>query len=715
MPDSLVGAVTAIVVALVAAAGTGPAGRLDLPPVDLLAVVTAPSSSVQVPIRDQSGQTIGTYVGQGMDAASQSGVPDVFRRAIVAVEDRRLGRHVGVDAVAVLAALLSGAAGQPRGGSTLSQQLVKNKITGGEVSVRRKLVESILSVRLTRSLPREALLDAYIGGVWFGRGVTGAGASAVAWFGRGWRDLTLGEIAFLAGLPQGAGRFERSGPADVLQQGVLARRNAVLAAMERAGLISADAAAGARSEPLRVVPANARPHGDAWVERAVSREMRSRSAVRHALAAPGAGLVSTINPDLQLILRSAVQAWAGTRPMGPAGHIGMPAADGPLSPDVVDRLRDASARVVRPSKERGRAILLGPAVEAGQKAWRVLVLRDGAAAQEVALAAEDVPGDVPAAAGQVYPCTFEDRSCRLYPVSQEEIAVVAMEARTGRILATVGGSAPDVSAFDRTVASRQPGSAIKPFLWLAALEQGLRATDLIGRQARSYRLPDGRIWRPQDFGEEPAGGTISLEDGLVRSSNLAALALAERIGLARFAQVSAVVGISDQAILRTELSSSLGSFQTTLVRLVGAYAALANGGHPVVPHLVAGLQQGTAVSLASPPMRPAIAPGPILAEVGRMLRGVVTRGTAAGAMAGAPVAIAGKTGTTDGHRDAWFVGFTPDIVIGAWIGRDDGAPISDRMTGGAGPARVVRDILDAAHHAGLLDAGGRLAPPTPGG
>lgn len=712
MSDTLINALTAIAVALVAAMGTGPMGQLDLPKRDLVNAVTAPSSSIRLPIEDASGQIIGHYVGQPPLMGWENDIPEIFRRAIVAVEDRRLGQHVGVDPLAVVAALLSTAAGRPRGGSTLSQQLVKNKVIGDEFSVRRKLIEAILSVRLTRSLPRDALLDAYTRGVWFGRGITGAASAANAWFGRSWQDLSLDEIAFLAGLPQGAGRYETSVGNVGISEKARARRDVVLSAMEREGLIDSKTAAAGRSALTIIRDELTKAGSDAWVERAVAREFRTNDALQTSLTATDLVISSTIDPNLQTIVRSVAQDWLSTRPKGPAGRITYNNIGDPLSLRLLEQLQRESANFVLPSTKVGRAILLGPAKgKLQQNEWRVLYVIKGTVLEET-IEVTKVPGDIPAQAGQVYPCKILNASCALYSVAQEEISIVAMEAKTGRILASLGGSDSEVSAFDRTVAARQPGSAIKPFLWLSALESGLNVTDRVQRVERSYQLPNGRVWKPRDFGNEVAGGTISLEEGLVHSSNLAALNLAERVGLQRFAQIIEMAGISDQANIQSELSSSLGSFETNLVRLVSGYALLANGGYPVEPHLVAGFRKGTELKLGTPATRQPLTSKEHVATLNRILQDVVSRGTAAVAFENSPVRVAGKTGTTDAYRDAWFVGFSSDIVIGIWIGRDDGASLSDQLTGGTAAARVGREIFQAALHGGLLNERGEFLSET---
>ncbi|WP_375264141.1 transglycosylase domain-containing protein, partial [Palleronia sp.] len=285
-------------------------------------------------------------------------------------------------------------------------------------------------------------------------------------------------------------------------------------------------------------------------------------------------------------------------------------------------------------------------------------------------------------------------------------AVVAIDPRSGAVLASVGGYDPAVSGFDRTVAMRQPGSAIKPFLYGAALDLGIDPRSSIANTPETFVEPGGVRWTPGNY-DGKSSPEIPMWSALEQSSNLAAAHLIHRIAPASLARVAGGAGVYEPGQMDLRLTAALGAYETTLTDLVQGYATLVNDAIPR-QDLAIDRVDGPAGPMLRRPVwsAPPVIGGAAQSDLISMLRGVVTRGTAASAMRGAPVAVAGKTGTSQAYRDAWFVGVTPHLAIGVWLGRDDSRPMPGSITGGKGPARTVRAILDAAHEAGLIDGNG---------
>jgi penicillin-binding protein 1A len=263
-----------------------------------------------------------------------------------------------------------------------------------------------------------------------------------------------------------------------------------------------------------------------------------------------------------------------------------------------------------------------------------------------------------------------------------------------------------VSGFDRTMAMRQPGSAIKPFLYGAALDLGIDPRSSIANTPETFIEPGGARWSPSNY-DGKSSPEIPMWSALEQSSNLAAAHLIHRIGPAALGRVARDAGVYERDQMGLRLTAALGAYETTLTDLVQGYAALVNDAIPRTDLAVDRVDgpEGPLLRRTIQSAPPVIG-GMAQADLMAMLRGVVTRGTASTAMRDAPFPVAGKTGTSQAHRDAWFVGVTPHLAIGVWLGRDDSAPMPSSITGGTGPARTVRAILDAAHEAGLIDDDG---------
>lgn len=667
---ALIGGVSAVL--------TGPSGDISLPERNLERALTADLPAVHGRLSSETGRRMG-WIDVSPGRSPGKVIPDVFLEGLVATEDARFREHPGVDPFAVISAAADLAHGTVRGGSSLVQQSVKNAITGSDRTLDRKITEAIISVRAVSAIPREKILDGYLANAWFGRGGKGATSAARRITGKPWGETETADAALLVGMLKGPADYDPL----ARPEAAIDRRRIVLRSMRRNGVITEDAEAAANAAPLP--SPGLLEEAEKWTGLAVERDLGRVSMS----ASDEAELTLTIRPRWQKIVQDALEtAVTEAAGKGPAGSV---TVDGRAEEDV---LKDA-ARLLTTTETTGRAIVMAP-----PKNGEVTVLVDrgyGAAEEDVARAPE--AGAKP---GDVFAYRRTEEGLRLVETPRANGAAVVMEARTGAILASVGGARPKTSDFDRTQALRQPGSAIKPFLWARALEAGVPYDEMISDTAETYVTPTGETWTPRNYdGSET--GLIPLFVGLEESSNQVAARLVSRLGTEAFAEVTELAGVYPRNGMRRHPSSALGASGTSLTRLVAGYAAIANGGTSVTPHVIARVNDDPVTPEKGAPVMTRRTSG----LLSSMTYGVTSRGTAAGAF-GSPPPIAGKTGTTQDYRDTWFVGFTPDIVVGVWIGRDDNASLPGRPTGASTAAPVVRDIIDKLQENGLTKAPGRL-------
>ena len=701
MLESGLEALTRIVVAGMASIMTGPIGGIDIPDADLSARIRArgPGLTARVDLAD--GTSAGRFTRDDQRAPPLSEYPDHFLDAVLATEDDRFGTHPGVDPVAVASALVDTAKGRLRGGSTIAQQVAKLAVTGDALTLERKVAEAIIAVRATEIMSDEEILRGYLAHAWFGRGTRGATGAARAWFDKSWSDLALHETALLAGLLKGPGYFDPEKHPDR----ALARRNTVLDRMLAAGRIDEATHAVARAAPLGIAAQQEMTPGP-WLTKAISDDLDAIEAPH--LSDPGAGdvtLSTTLMPKWQAIARAAVAEGAvrleGT---GPAGRIDPAHLD--LAEHDPETVRSRAAHFLSRSAKQGRAIVTSN----DPGATEVLLDRGFGPLERRRLDETAFDDSVTVAdleVGHVLPYERRNGALQVFGVSRVEAAAVVIDPATGAILARVGGTDARLSSLDRSARPQQPGSAIKPFLWLAALDAGMIYDEMIPDTRARYITPSGQTWSPRNY-DRSETGLIPLFVGLEESSNQVAARLVDRIGIDGFETTLTGAGLYPDGRLPFHPSVALGTAETTLVDMVGAYASLANGGTLVSPHVVGEISRdGETIWLPTPHFQ-GIGRRASVERVTAMLHGVVRRGTARGVFPDR-MEIAGKTGTTSDHRDAWFVGFTPDVAIGVWVGYDDNRPMAGTPTGATAAAPIVAAILEAAVGEGLITDRGLAA------
>ena len=656
-------------------------------------------------------------------------MPEMVVQAFLSAEDKTFYDHSGVDLPGIVRAAATnilrwGRGQRPVGASTITQQVAKNFLVGNAVSIERKIREAILAFRIERAFTKDRILELYLNEIYLGFGAYGTAAAALNYFDKSLDDLTLGEAAFLAGLPKAPNNYHPvRRPA-----AARARRDYVLNRMVEDGHAS-------RAEALREAgkPVVVREPSEVLVTRAdyfveeVRRELYDRFG-EDRLYGGGLSVRTTLDTRLQGIsdraLRSGLSAYDRRRGWrGPLGRIGSRSGwRRELSrfpfPDDLSEWRPAVVLAVardsctigfrngatgvvplaelRWARRAGRR--LGPPV---RKAGDVLSPRD-------VVAVEAVSTD---AAGEAYPPgTFALRQ-----MPEVDGALVALDPHTGRVLAMTGGFSENRSEFNRaTQAMRQPGSAFKPFVYLAALDAGFTPASIVLDAPFAIDQGAGGRWRPTNYNRKFYGPT-SLRVGIEKSRNLMTVRLASNVGMETVARYAERFGIVDR--MPPMLSMSLGSGETTLLRLTTAYAMLVNGGKRIRPTLIDKVQDRTGATVfrhdrrlcascraarwdvGAPPRLPdereEIADPRTAYQIVSMLQGVVERGTGR-RVRDARRPLAGKTGTTNESRDAWFVGFSPDLAVGVFVGYDAPRSLGRRETGSSVAAPIFGRFMTEA-------------------
>ena len=656
--------------------------------------------------------------------------------AFISAEDQRFWEHKGVDPIGILRAAITnieqyGSGKRMGGASTITQQVAKNMLVGSQHSLMRKAREAILAIRIEAALPKERILELYLNEIFLGYQAYGVAAAAQAYFNKSLDELTVGEAAFLGALPKAPNNYNPLRYPEAARD----RRDWVLDRMAEDGAITPKEAVAAKAEPL--VPSIVRRPkvvqvGQYFTED-VRRELISRFGPEQTA---GGGLVvrTSLEPTLQgtaeKILREHLMAFDHRRGgwRGPVARISARSAEwmpqlaavqrpGGLLPAwklaLVLEMKGTEAKlgwVERPDPHVPSQPRMGTLGMDGV-AWRRRQVTEGRYGGAVGSLRDVVAvGDVVA----VEPTGRGDR-VTLQQVPGVEGAVVALDPATGRVLVMVGGWSFEKSQFNRaSQAMRQPGSSFKPFVYLPALEAGVPPTQRFLDGPIEVVTSQG-VWRPSNYKEGSYSGYVSIRTALQKSLNLVTVRVAQEVGMAKVSETAARFGVIDS--MPKYIAMSLGSGETTVLRMAAGYAGFASGGRKVTPTLIDSVQdrRGKVVSRsdarackgcdadapdAGPPelvdARPQIA-DPIAAyQVTNILTGVVQRGTGTAAGKGLDRPIAGKTGTTNDYQDNWFVGYTPDIVIAVWLGFDEPRTLGKDETGGHNAAPIFHDLLEAA-------------------
>ena len=667
-------------------------------------------------------------------------IPDVVKQAFLSAEDQKFWTHRGVDPLAIARAgwydlMQYGHGRRPIGASTITQQVAKNMLLGNEVSVARKAKELILAVRIDQSMSKEHVLELYLNEIYLGLQSYGVAAAAQAYFNKGLDELTLPEAAFLAVLPKAPNNYNPFRFPDAAK----ARRDWVLDRMTEDRAITAAEASEAKATPIHPAAFH-RPEtvvGAEWFGEEVRRQMVEQFGA-DTTTQGGYAIRTSLDPALQTAadqaLRHGLLAYDRARGgwRGVVTHLG----GGPgLKLGWSSRLAAMRhppgmlpewtlAVVLETTDGEAKLGWLDGAANAVPRTSSMLLADIAWARPAQANGLGPVPrhitdvlqvGDVVmaefAGAGQARGPARPDRLL-LRQIPQVQGALVSLDPATGRVLAMSGGWSFEGSQFNRaTQAQRQPGSSFKPFVYLTALEAGLSPSQRVLDAPFVQNLGAQGLWKPNNY-LMTFNGPTPMRIALERSLNLVTVRLAEKVGMEAVAQNAIAFHVVDG--MPRVLPASLGAVETTVLRQAAAYAGLAMGGREVLPSLVDAVQDrdgkviwrtnGLQCPNCGEPGRPPsivdarkqIADPASTFQLVTMMQGVVSRGSGVPAGAGLHRAIAGKTGTSQDFNDAWFVGFTPDLVTAVWVGFDDNTSLGEKETGGSISAPIWHDYMAAA-------------------
>jgi penicillin-binding protein 1A len=648
--------------------------------------------------------------------------PPLVSQAFISAEDRNFWIDPGIDPLAILRSGFvdvsrMGQGLRPQGASTITQQVVKNMLLDNRITFARKIKEAILAVRVSRVMSKQEILELYLNEIYLGNNSYGVAAAAQAYFDKPLSKLTIAEAASLGALPKAPTNYD---PFRHPQQ-ALDRRNWVIGRMLADGAISAADAKTAMAEPLLPraggEPLNLPDTG--YFADAVQQNLTQMFGAQQT--SQGGLIVHTsLDPKLQAAAQNAVQdglvrydhiygGWHGT-----VGHVDDAALATNWQADLGKQtippgMRDNwhLAVVISETPDTARVGYFDNAAEPGTDTGKTgtISLSDIRWARPLV---NGQPGDPASDISQVMkPGDFvmvspgaTKTALNLEQIPNIQGALISMDPRTGRVLAMVGGWSHDISPFDRaTQAQRQPGSSVKPFVYLTAMEQNIQPDAPVLDAPFVQQLADGTVYRPGNY-EEDFQGPVPIYHALEQSLNLATLNLARTIGLDNIAKNFQGFGIVDQ--MPPYYPSAIGAIDTTLWRMTTGYAALDEEGRQVTPSLIDSVTDPDGKVLytapgqacdnctgGDPTQPPVInVSGQQLADpqsvfqVITMMKGVVQRGTGTTAVVGITQPVAGKTGTTNNFNDAWFIGFTPGVLTGCWIGFDQPQSLGKGQTGG---------------------------------
>ena len=677
------------------------------------------------------GRLLAEYAREKRVFVPVAAMPKRVPEAFVAAEDQRFFTHPGIDFIGVLRAMLANITNpgkRPEGASGITQQVAKNFLLSNQATLARKIREAILAFRIEETYSKERILELYLNEIYLGSGNYGVAQAALNYFDRSLDELSLSEIAYLAALPKAPNRYNivRN------EKEAYARRDYVLTRMQEDGYITAAEAQAARAEKLQL---RKRSNTETAQADFFAEEVR-----RNLLAAYGekglyeGGLTvsTTLDPAVQAVADTALRdgligydrrhGWRGPYAKIPdmsvweeefARIVQRRPLFGP--PDwqlaVVSKIDAQSVQIVGLPDGEGT-------IPFAEMTWARPTLKDQNVGNTprgprdvVAVGDVIVVEKVTSANNKPYP----PKTYGLRQIPNVEGGVVVMDTQTGRVLALSGGWAYGRSQFNRAVqAARQPGSSFKPFVYLAAMDAGFTPATMVLDGPFSYDPGHGQpVWSPKNYGGDFLG-PATVRRGLELSRNLMTVRMAQQVGMKNVVQVAKEFGVTDN--MGAYLPMALGAGETTLLRMTMAYAMLANGALEITPSLVDRVQDrngktvyrheprtckgcGEAAGGGKPAVpelidsrKPFHDPASVY-QVVHMMQGVTTRGTA-GRLAALGRPIAGKTGTTNDARDNWFLGATPEVTVGIYIGFDEPRTLGpgNAETGGGNAVPIYEQI-----------------------
>lgn len=654
-------------------------------------------------ILDSNDRRIGELFSERRTFVPYDKIPPIVIDSFIAAEDNGFWTHGGIDYIGMVRAFFTNlkAGKTKQGASTITQQVVKTFLLTPERTFKRKIQEIILSRRLEKSLTKQEIMTLYVNQIYFGHGRYGVQEASRFYFGKDISQVNIGEAAMLGGLVQSPENISpRKHP-----QRAKERQTYVLNQLAKIGKISPADAQKWINEPIKVVKEPFPELGSApeWVD-LVRREL---VATKGEKGMETGGIVrTTLDPGLQASAQKALQA--GLRAVDARQKIGRPKRH-------VEKIDDEIARLAKrlPSSGPKAKEVYEAVVTAVHDDDRELVVDLGKWQAAIALGTEEdarfnpedkkpserfKPGDIVDVRVPPAPPKLVDEEGEEETVAESKVkhaahrvafeagpegAVVIIDVKTRKVRALVGGYASKVAGFNRaTMAKRQPGSSFKSFVYTTAIDSGRYTPAAIVNDAPEVF----DLWKPKNYESGKFLGPVRLRDAMKKSLNTVAIRVTYDLKPEAIAEMAHKMGIVSE--LPKEMSLALGSGEVTPLEMTNAVATLAAGGIAQAPRFIEAIDgKATPATQGSQAIRPEVA-----YVVTSMMESVVKEGTAAKAAA-LKIPIAGKTGTSNDSRDAWFVGFTPDYAIGVWIGNDNNEPLGKKETGGTTAVPVFVDIM----------------------
>ena len=672
------------------------------------------------------GSLMAEYANEKRSFVSVESIPPLVINAFLAAEDKNFYEHGGIDFMGLARAMIInvkniGSGRRPMGASTITQQVAKNFLLTSEQSITRKIKEALLTRKIEQTYTKDHILELYLNEIYLGQGSYGVASAVLNYFDKNLNDLSVAEVAYLAALPKAPNNYH---PVRKKEQ-ALERRNWVISRMLEDGYITKEAANEAQKSPLEVV---VKEKNSLRVNGYYAEEVRRFIVDKYgedAMYNGGLFIRTSLDPQMQKAAVKALQdgllnydkrhGWRGAKEKIDLSSDWQEAflkkevpayvPEGWLYA-VVTKVSEKEADIYLSNGSQGKILVT-------TLKWARKALENARISLTPVQKVSDVlnPGDVVF----VSPKDEKEATYYLQQEPQAEGSLIALDPHTGRVLAMVGGFSFYRNQFNRGIqAKRQPGSSFKPFVYLAALDSGHSPSTLILDAPIVMRLPDGSVWKPKNYSKRFYGPT-TLRIGLEKSRNLMTIRLAQSIGMKKVSAYARKFGIADD--LQEVLSSALGAHETTLMKLTTAYGAFVNGGKKITPNMIDRIQDrdGNTIykhdmrpcpncvgELASPDRKPEIVDDreqiqdPVSAyQMVNILTGVVERGTGRVAKA-VNRTLGAKSGTSNDSYDAWFIGFSPDLVAGVWVGFDNPQTLGANDTGGVIAGPIFRDFMSEA-------------------
>jgi penicillin-binding protein 1A len=650
-------------------------------------------------------------------------IPPLVVNAFLSAEDKDFYSHGGIAVDGVIRALrdnimarIEGNGSIQGGGSTITQQVAKNFLLTSEQTWDRKIQEAILALRIESTFSKDKILELYLNEIFLGLNSYGISAAALNYFDKALYELSLSEAAYLAGLPKGPNNYHPFKH----PQAAIDRRNYVLDRMAEDGNITVAERDAAKAESLDVKPrsSGSQLYSAEYFTEEVRRQL-GKLYGEAELYGGGLSVRTTLDPKLQDFARKALMD-------GLIGYDHTYGFRGPVATVDVSTDWGAAVNAIKPLSdvpEWTLAVILEMGANEARIGLRPETDIEGKVVKERVtgtLSGADTKwvskklGGLLKVGDVIYVSSVKDKdgTYMLEQVPELEGALVAMDPRTGRVQAMVGGFSYAESEFNRaTQALRQPGSSFKPIVYSAALDNGYTPASVVLDAPIEVVNADGSVWRPENYAQS-FYGPQTLRVGIEKSRNVMTVRLAQDLGMPLISDYAKMFGIYDS--LSPVLAMALGAGETTDMRMTSAYATIANGGRKIVPTLIDRVQDrygktiyrhderlcdGCAADSWQSQAEPLIIDNreqvldPMTAyQITSMMEGVVQRGTGTGAkVLNRPVA--GKTGTSNDYKDAWFIGFTPELAVGIYVGFDTPRSMGKQATGGEMAVPIFTEFM----------------------